>query len=557
MDAETKKRLDALDARVKRLEAQVRSDAAAAAAAARPQWLPVPDDAPATPASPRAPFPPAPAARPRPVAARAMLASNWLALAGILVLGLGVVFFLKLAYGRGWIPLAGRYAIGVVGGLALWGLGDALRRRVHTGFAQSLVAGGAAIAYITLYVGYASERYRDVLGLTLPTELALLAALAVLLAAYGLWRRFEAMGAIAAVLATVLLAPAGDFSTAGVLYAAFLDTALMLAALWRGWPRVVWTALAGANVTIAFGLASDVAWQVVLASLLVVNGVAVAAAARSRNRMDAQVQAGLAILLSAIETGFALDDAGLAHPFAWPMLAFGALGLAVALLMRRAGLPAGVVGACLLLAWPPAQFDGIRTMLAAYAALALVATAAGLAWPSQRTRLGARIAALIAWGIATLLLLAAGGEALFDEHRATTLALAAVVAAGALLQWVLHRRGDLLVASFALAEGLAAMLIALAFTLDGWAITVSWAALGVAVVVAGLAARVQELRFASFALFAFVLVRIFTFDIEELSLVGRVLAFIATGALLLVAAFLYARNRRAVAGQPPEARRGA
>lgn len=547
MDEKGAAELRKLQARVSALEARL--DALQKPMA----WQPVPD--PAAAHATARPAIPAPAAVPRlqrATRAGGALAANWLGLAGVLVLALGVVFFLKLAYDRGWVPLEGRYAIGIVGGLALWTLGDALRRRVDVRYAQALGAGGAIIAYVTVYIGYALPSYRRALGISLEAELVLLAVVSAALAAYAVWRRFELLAATAVVLATVLLAPAGDFSTAGLMYAIFLDIALLLAAAWRGWLAVVWAALVGGNIAIAGAIATDVvAWPVILGCVLALNAVAIAATARGRGNATAATiyQAGLAILLAALETGAVLGDAGfqrLEHPFAWSFLAFGALGLLVGSLLGRHGMGAALVGTGLLLAWPGLQFeDDLERVVLAYVGLGAIALAAGHAWPRAAVRLGGRVAAALAWALGLLVLQAAGSEGLFDERRVVTTLAAAALALGAGTQWLLGRRGaHAPVAYVALAASLAAVLVALAFDLDGWAITVSWATVGLVVVVAGLALRIEELRMASFAVFAFVLVRIFTVDIAQLNVVGRALAFLATGALLLVAAFLYARNRR-------------
>jgi hypothetical protein len=202
------------------------------------------------------------------------------------------------------------------------------------------------------------------------------------------------------------------------------------------------------------------------------------------------------------------------------------------------------------MAWPLLQFDGLRPRLVAYVAIGIASVALGQAWGGSGARIGARVTGTVAWGLALVQLLIAGGDGLFDDSPQSMLPMAAVVAAGALLQWGLQRRVGRELAAVSLASALASVLVALAFTLEGWVITVSWAVLGLVVVIAGLGLRVPELRLASFGLFAFVLVRIFTFDVAQLSLVGRVLAFLATGALLLVAAFLYARNRRSSAEAP-------
>jgi uncharacterized membrane protein len=543
VDEKGAKELRSLQARVAALEKRLD-------AMQKPMvWQPVPEPQ----ARPMPPMQPANPQMERAVRVGGALAANWLALAGILVLALGVVFALKLAYGRGWVPLEGRYAIGLVGGLALWALGDALRKRVDVRYAQALGAGGAIIAYVTVYIGYALPSYRRALGIDLETELVLLAVVSAALAAYAVWRRFELLAATAVALATVLLAPAGDFSTAGLMYAIFLDIALLLAAAWRGWLTVVWTALVGGNIAVASAIVTgDVAWQVVLGSLLALNGAAVLATLRGRGAAHAATtyQAGAAILVAAIETGAVLDDAGLdrlEHPFAWAFLAFGVLGLLVGTLLRKHGMGPAMVGTGLLLAWAPLQFeDELVRITLAYAGLGAVALAAGHAWPSAAVRLGGRIAALLAWALGVLVLQAAGSDDVFEEQKVLATLAAAALGLGAGAQWALERRGPVhaAVAYVGLAASLAAVLIALAFDLSGWAITVSWAVLGLIVVVAGLALRIEELRLASFAVFAFVLLRIFTFDIAQLSVVGRALAFLATGALLLVAAFLYARNRR-------------
>jgi uncharacterized membrane protein len=87
--------------------------------------------------------------------------------------------------------------------------------------------------------------------------------------------------------------------------------------------------------------------------------------------------------------------------------------------------------------------------------------------------------------------------------------------------------------------------------LDGWRIAVSWAVIALAFAGAGLAARHADARKASLALFGLVLVRLFLLDFSGLSLPSRVLAFLITGALLLVAAFLYARAKRGPPVPPP------
>jgi len=544
---------DDLAKRVRELEERVRQlESAAAAPAARPApaWVPVaaPPPAPLPPplANPPAPATPEPSWEQR-------LGANWLARAGVLLLAFGVVFFLRLAYDRGWVPIPGRFAIGCLGGLALWALGDALRgRRLDPAFAQVLAGGGAVILYVTLYCGYALHAYRAALHLPLAADLALLAACSVLLGLYAMWRDLPLLAGAAGGMATILLAPAGDFSVAGVLYATFLDTALMLASAWKRWPPVVLTAILAANVPILTGFGQHYQWMLLLACAAVANGAGIAASVLSRGeRAVANIQAGLALALLALSTGLAFHAAHVPHAFGWATLALGLAGLALAFALRRVAPGLGAASAVLLMAWPIAQFqDSLWTPLW-HGVLALAAVGLGAAVPRARAGTAATGVAGAAVGVLGFWSLDAA------RHPAGPLWLVVLagvaVAAAGLANWLALRaakptRGA---GQVTLATGLLATLLTLHAALTGWPVTVSWALVAVAAVVAGLQPRLAELRMAAFALFGVVLVRIFFVDLAGLGVVGRVVAFLLTGALLLVAAFLYARARKGPTAPPP------
>ncbi|MEA3165158.1 MAG: hypothetical protein QOJ26_2 [Thermoplasmata archaeon] len=541
-------RIDALERRVAALEQRV-VRAEGAALAATPRWQAVDPRTPLTPLAPMAPLAPLPPmSRPAPPPAVArsiesMLGANWLARAGILLLGLGVVFFLRLAYDRGWVPIPGRYAIGLLGGLALWVVGDALRgRRLDPAFAQVVAGGGAVILYITLYCGYAIPEYRDALGMSLPLTIGLLAAASVLLGGYALWRDLPLLGGAAAGLATILLAPAGDFSLAGVLAATFLDTGLMLAAVWRRWPPVVFTAIIAANVPILAGFGQDYQWAVLLLCAAVANGAGIAASAASRgDRTFANVQAALALAFLAAATAAGFDAAGLDRGFGWAALIVGVAGLALAFAFRRVGPGLGATAAVLLLMWPVAQFEDSLWTPLAHGVLALLAVALGAGLPRVRPGTIATSVAGSAFGLLGFWALGTIKE-LPDSDIALAVATGAVLTAAGLGTW-LALRPYTEVGRVGLAAGLLAILLTLSTVLTGWIVTVSWAVVAVAAVVAGLSPQVSELRLAAFGIFGFVLVRIFFVDLAGLGVVGRVVAFLVTGALLLVAAFLYARGR--------------
>lgn len=517
-------------------------------------WAPAPGAASPFAAAPASAAPPS-ATAPRTL--DAVLGANWLARAGMLLLALGVVFFLRLAYDRGWVPIEGRYAVGLVGGFGLWLAGDLVqsRGRTHPAFTQVLSGGGAVIAYVTLYVGYSVDAYRDALGMTLPIVLALLAAVSVLLAAYAIWRDLPVLGGVAAGLATILLAPAGDFSTAGILYAAFLDTGIIMAATFRRWDHVTLTALVAGNVVIWAGFAEDLEWQLLLACALVINGAGLAASAvtRAGPRILAMVEGGLAIVLLAAATAAALDAAEVEDPAGWALLSVGALGLALTFVLTRPGPGIGLASTGLLVLWPVLQFqDDFLTPLV-HAGLAIL----GLAFAAfvPRVRLAADVSSVAASAVGLVAYWAVAEGGADNDPLALALASGALLTAAALVHWGVARSPERrAVGITALVVGLLALFVVLSTVLTSWTVTVSWAVVAVAAVALGLAARVDDLRLAAFGLFALVLVRIFVIDLSGLGVVARVVAFLLTGTLLLVAAFMYARARKSEPGpalRPP------
>ncbi len=110
---------------------------------------------------------------------------------GALTLFLGIIFFFKYAVDNQWIGAAGRVGLGVIGGFALLGAGEWLRRRGQSIFAQGLSACGIATLYISAYA--ACDYYKLINSIS-----AFIALVAISLGALALsWRNSDA------VLATV------------------------------------------------------------------------------------------------------------------------------------------------------------------------------------------------------------------------------------------------------------------------------------------------------------------------------------------------------------------
>ena len=166
--ARISRHLEALTERVTALERQLTSTHVHADAAAPDAARPVPPPsfvgagtvAPAAPAAPVAPA--APAAPAAPVAPSAPVAppapdletrigGRGLLYTGVLVLLLGVSFFLKYAFDNAWINETGRVVLGGLAGIALIAVGLRFAARDLTVFGQALVGTGLAILYLAVY----------------------------------------------------------------------------------------------------------------------------------------------------------------------------------------------------------------------------------------------------------------------------------------------------------------------------------------------------------------------------------------------------------------------
>src|SRR5262245_15087092 len=175
------------------------------------------------------------------------LGGTWLSRVGALLLFLGVGFFLKHAFEQDWIGPRGRILIGLVAGLAMMGGGIKLAgTATYRVPAQSLVAVGVGVIYLSLYAAHAFYALVGAPGTFV--------AMAVVTAA-GFVTALRLDSRALAVLATVggLLTPVilnTDTDAAGALftYLGILDAAVLIVAFRRGWPGLALLAFAGTQI---------------------------------------------------------------------------------------------------------------------------------------------------------------------------------------------------------------------------------------------------------------------------------------------------------------------
>jgi len=161
------------------------------------------------------------------------LGTKWLNWVGIVMLLVGIGFFLKYAYDNAWIGPKGRLAIGVILGVIAIGLGERFRRRNWPVLFQVLSGGGLAIFYLCVFFSF------QVYGLsnqTLSMVLAILVtALAVVMAVGYDALPIVILAVIGGFLSPVLLSTGANHPYALFIYIAILDMVAMGAAYFRRW----------------------------------------------------------------------------------------------------------------------------------------------------------------------------------------------------------------------------------------------------------------------------------------------------------------------------------
>jgi hypothetical protein len=415
------------------------------------------------------------------------LSGRLLAVVGGIALLLGAVFFLSLAFSRGWINEPLRVVIGLLAGSGLIGIAVWLFGKRFDVLGNVLIAVGLAIVSLALYA--AAPLY----GL-IAIEVALVGALVAAIVAAGIAIRFDSqlvagMGLVAVLAAPPVLGASPNLATVVFLSFALVGTtAVALFRSWRWLSPIAFVLSAPQLASYALGDAPAAPAVAVVLLYWALNAVA-AGGEEWRVRRSTIAPSSVTLLLAAttfaIWAGFVVLDSDLVT-WRGPFLVALAAGhaAAAALFLRRDGdrhpfglIAAGTGVAAFSLAIP-VHFGGPPVPIA------WAAEAVALAWvASVRRHEYSAIASVIlgTLSIGHLVLIeyppsgigsANTPELPFIGPNGATLAflLAALAVAGV----VLKARGGR-TALAALAAGL--ITYALPFELSGVALVAAWSAI--------------------------------------------------------------------------------
>ena len=161
------------------------------------------------------------------------LGQKWLLIAGLLTMVFGVGYFLKYSFEQGWVGPAGRVAMAYLWGIVFLVAGDRFRKKGFGAFGLSLAGGGIAVLYFAAFAAFQIYHLFDqtpsFLIMVLITVLASL--LAILYDAKGL----AVMGLVGGFLTPILLTTGQDNQIALMTYMTILNLGLLSIAFYKKW----------------------------------------------------------------------------------------------------------------------------------------------------------------------------------------------------------------------------------------------------------------------------------------------------------------------------------
>ncbi|NTW22192.1 DUF2339 domain-containing protein [Candidatus Falkowbacteria bacterium] len=195
-----------------------------------------------TPPPPPPPPPPKPDQQKPAQSLEENIGAKWFARVGVIVLLLGISFFLKYAFDNNWVSPAIRVLMGVAAGGILLALGEKTRVK-YFAYSQLLSGGGLSVMYLSLYAAY--DFYH------LITQGAAFVAMSLITAAgIGLSIRLDArslaiMSVLGGVLTPYLVSSGHNNQVVLFVYLIVLDIGVLVASVFKHWRSIQYVSLAG------------------------------------------------------------------------------------------------------------------------------------------------------------------------------------------------------------------------------------------------------------------------------------------------------------------------
>ncbi len=497
------------------------------------------------------PLPETPPAGPHPASLPApeadwegRLGTNWLHRAGILLIVIGVVLF--LGYAMTELGAAGRIAIASGAGLLMLAAGYWFDGRGHfRPWSLGIIGGGFAVLYATAFAAHAVDAARVIHNQSAGVALQTLIAVAAITQAVRFASERAAAVAFLAAFVGILSSDASEVRFAGSL-------PLTLAGIWlavrMNWEGLPWGILLYSWL-VAFATASSLGERQYFGQPVSWLYLALFASYEIWQRTRQQkawhplwlvLNLG-AFLLCTFDVAKYNDDQHHKSVLGWLTLA-GTLtsALRFALGVRREALSEALTVFAAAL-WIGARLGPSDPLLAMLLVLAVAMLA--LFWNRRAPTLALTVSAELLLGIAALILMAEFPDSKVVGGAPLDLRLA--LPHMLVLMACLFTAGRLLT-GYPWPSWLALIVLAEAtlWTVPKTVGTILLALEAIAAVAAGLYLQRRPIRLGGLALFVFSILKVFFYDLAELSTLPRILSFIVLGALLLGASWGYTRYRQ-------------
>jgi len=168
---------------------------------------------------------------------------KWLLILGIIIMVLGVGYFLKYSFDRNWIGPAGRVSMSYTVGLACLAGGELARRKLTHMFGLYLTGGGIAVLYFSTFAAF--QIYSLLNHITAFGIMIMVTALACALSLFYDVMWLAVLGLIGGFLTPVILSTGVDNQAALMIYMVILNAGILTIAFFKRWPLLSHLGLVG------------------------------------------------------------------------------------------------------------------------------------------------------------------------------------------------------------------------------------------------------------------------------------------------------------------------